>query len=110
MLLAAGSAWGERWLRLLPTRRQARILRAAWRATIIGGLSVAALILPVAPINSAWWRIQDATTHQYNRQIGCPQLAATVAQVRASLPAADRAAFGVLAADEGEAGAINLYG
>jgi hypothetical protein len=71
---------------------------------------VAALVLPFAPVNSAWWRVQDATSHQLNMQIGWPELARTVAQVRDSLPAADRAALGVMAGDEGEAGAVNLYG
>jgi hypothetical protein len=110
MLLAAGAAWGEKWLRSLPTERQARVLVRAWRAPAIGGLAVSALILPVARINSTWWRVQDASGLQYNMQIGWPELAATVAHVRDSLPISDRAVFGVMAADEGEAGAINLYG
>jgi 4-amino-4-deoxy-L-arabinose transferase-like glycosyltransferase len=110
MLLAAGAAWSETWLRSLPTRRQDRLLRAAWRILAISGLAVAALILPFAPINSTWWRIQDATTHQYNMEIGWPQLAATVAQVRDSLPAADRASLGIMAADDSETGALSLYG
>jgi 4-amino-4-deoxy-L-arabinose transferase-like glycosyltransferase len=110
MLLAAGAAWGEQWLRSLPIRRQVRLLRTAWSAATISGLSVAALVLPVAPINSAWWRIQDATTHQYNMQIGWPELAATVAHVRDTLPDTGRVALGVMAADEGEVGAVNLYG
>src|SRR5215510_13362678 len=37
-------------------------------------------------------------------------LAVTVARVRDSLPATERVALGVLAVDEGEAGAVNLYG
>jgi 4-amino-4-deoxy-L-arabinose transferase-like glycosyltransferase len=110
MLLAAGAAWGEKWLRSLPAPRQSRILRAAWRTLGIGGLCLASLILPFAPINSAWWHVQDAVVHQFNMQIGWPELARTVAQVRDSLPAADRAGVGVMAADEGEAGAVNLYG
>lgn len=110
MLLAAGAAWCEKWLRALPTERRARVLVRAWRAPVISGLFVAALILPVAPINSAWWRVQEAATHQYNMEIGWPELAATVAHVRDSLPTTDRAVLGVMAADEGEAGAINLYG
>jgi hypothetical protein len=61
-------------------------------------------------VNSAWWRVQDAISHQFNMQIGWPELAATIAQVRDSLPAVDRASAGVMAADEGEAGAVNLYG
>ena len=67
-------------------------------------------MLPFVPVNSLWWRVQDATTHQLNMQIGWPELAATVAHVRDSIPASDRAALGVMAADEGEAGAVNLYG
>jgi 4-amino-4-deoxy-L-arabinose transferase-like glycosyltransferase len=110
MLIAAGAAWSERWLRSLPAQRQTRIRRGAWRALGIGGLAMASLMLPVAPVNSAWWRVQDATTQQLNMQIGWPELAATVAQVRDSLPGADRPNIGVMAADEGEAGAVNLYG
>ena len=88
----------------------ADIAYAWWTDSLIGGLASPALILPVAPINSTWWRIQDAVLHQFNMQIGWPELAATVAQVRDSLPAPDRATAGVMAADEGEAGAVNLYG
>jgi 4-amino-4-deoxy-L-arabinose transferase-like glycosyltransferase len=110
MILAAGAAWSEMWLRSLPAPRQTRILRATWITLCIGGLSVTALLIPVAPVNSAWWRIQDATSHQLNMQIGWPQLAATVAQVRDSLPPAERGRVGVMAADDGETGAVNLYG
>jgi len=110
MVLAAGAVWGEKWLRSLPAQRQMRILGGMWRALVIGGLSMAALMVPVAPVNSAWWRMADAVNEQFNMEIGWPELAATVAQVRDSLPAADRAAVGVLASDEGEAGAVNLYG
>ena len=110
MLIAAGAAWCESWLRSFPAQRQTRILRATWKTLGISGLIVAALILPFAPVNSAWWRVQDAVSHQFNMQIGWPELARTIAQVRDSLPAADRDSAGVMAADEGEAGAVNLYG
>ncbi len=110
MLLAAGAAWGEMWLRSLPCERQARVLVRAWCPQLIGGMAVAALILPVVPINSTWWRVQDASGLQYNLQIGWPELVATVAHVRDSLPASDRTVSAVLAYDEGEAGAVNLYG
>jgi hypothetical protein len=110
MLLAVGAVWREMWLRSLPAPRQSRLSRIAWISFGIGGLSLASLILPFAPINSTWWRAQDAVVHQFNMQIGWPQLVSTVAQVRDSLPAADHPGVGVMAADEGEAGAINLYG
>ena len=112
MLLAAGAAWTEAWLRSLPAQRQTRFLRAAWTTLGISGLVQAALMLPFFPVNSLWWRVQDATSRSliFNMQIGWPELAATVAHVRDSVPASDRAALGVMAADEGEAGAVNLYG
>jgi 4-amino-4-deoxy-L-arabinose transferase-like glycosyltransferase len=110
MLLAAGAAWGERRLALLTPRSQIAALRTTWISVAIAGLISFALVAPVAPINSAWWRVADAVAGNFNMEIGWPELAATVARVRDSLPAADRAALGILAADEGEAGAVNLYG
>jgi hypothetical protein len=109
MLLAAGAAWAETWLRSLPARRQTRLLRTAWTTLGIGGLVLGSLMLPFVPVNSPWWRVQDATSHQLNMQIGWPELAAAVAHVRDSLPTSDRSALGVMAADEGETGAVNLY-
>jgi hypothetical protein len=110
MLFAAGAAWAETWIRSLPVQRQTGHLHAAWITLGISALVLAALMLPFVPVNSLWWRVQDATSHQLNMEIGWPELAATVAHVRESLPASDRSALGVMAADEGEAGAVNLYG
>jgi 4-amino-4-deoxy-L-arabinose transferase-like glycosyltransferase len=110
MLFAAGAAWAETWLRSLPAQRQTRILRAAWINLGIGGLVQAALMLPFVPVNSPWWRVQDASSHQLNMEIGWPELAAIVAHVRDSIPASDCTALGIMADDEGEAGAVNLYG
>jgi 4-amino-4-deoxy-L-arabinose transferase-like glycosyltransferase len=110
MLFAAGAAWAENWLRSLPAQRQTGHLRAAWITLAISGLVVAALMLPFVPVNSAWWRVQEATSHQLNMEIGWPELAATVAHVRDPIPAADRSTLGVLTADDGETGAVDLYG
>jgi 4-amino-4-deoxy-L-arabinose transferase-like glycosyltransferase len=110
MLLAAGSVWGERWVgRLSPSAaRGAR--RTVWQTLATAGLITAALTLPIAPIGTTWWRIADTTNGNFNMEVGWPELATTVAQIRTSLPAADQAKLGILAGDEGEAGAINLYG
>jgi 4-amino-4-deoxy-L-arabinose transferase-like glycosyltransferase len=110
MLFAAGAAWAESLLGSLPARRRTRYLHTAWITLGISALVVAALMLPFVPVNSLWWRVQDATSHQLNMEIGWPELAATVAHVRDSVPTSDQAALGVMAADEGEAGAVNLYG
>lgn len=110
MLIAAGAAWSEIRLASPPASWQSRLLYTPWSRLLVGGLVVAALILPIAPVNSRWWRMQDAVSQQLNMQIGWPQVASTVAQVRDALPAADHASVGVIAGDEGEAGAVNLYG
>lgn len=110
MLFAAGAVWGEGRLRMLKPHAQAGALRAAWCSLAVASLVVFALVLPVAPLNSAWWRVADAANGNFNMEIGWPELAATVAQVRDTLPADDRAHLGILAGDEGEAGAVNLYG
>jgi len=112
MLMAAGTVWGQSWIAGTSPRAQRVIKRITRNSLVIGGLSVFALTLPIAPIQSAWWRLADAATnHQsFSMEIGWPELVATVAHVRDSLPAEDRSEVGVLAADEGEAGAVNLYG
>lgn len=110
MLLAAGAVWGEGWLRTRSERARRRVVRVLRNVLIVGGASVFALTVPIAPIGSRWWRIADATHQNFNMEIGWPELAATVAKVRDSLPASERGGARVMAADEGEAGAINLYG
>jgi hypothetical protein len=112
MLMAAGAAWGERWVDSKSTYAQRRIKRALLIGFTVSALAVFALTLPIAPIQSAWWRLADAAANNqsFSMEIGWPELVATVAQVRDSLPVEDRSEVGVLAADEGEAGAVNLYG
>jgi 4-amino-4-deoxy-L-arabinose transferase-like glycosyltransferase len=112
MLMAAGTVWGENWVYSKRPSAQRRITRAVWISLTVSALTVFALTLPIAPIQSAWWRLADATAnHQsFSMQIGWPELVATVAGVRDSLPTEDRSEVGVLAADEGEAGAVNMYG
>ena len=111
MLLAAGAVWGEQWVSSLSTRSALAVRRTTWRTLLVAGLTTAAVTLPVAPLNSAWWRVADHLNGgNFNMQIGWPELAETVAKIRDSLPAEERARLGILAGDEGEAGAVNLYG
>jgi len=110
MLLAAGAVWAEQWLSSLSARAAAMARRITWRALLIAGLSTAALTLPIAPLGSAWWRVADIVNGNFNMEIGWPELVETVAAIRATLPPEDQARLGILAGDEGETGAINLYG
>jgi len=43
-------------------------------------------------------------------EVGWPEMVETVANIRDSLPREERASVTILAGDEGEAGAVNLYG
>jgi 4-amino-4-deoxy-L-arabinose transferase-like glycosyltransferase len=110
MLLAAGAVWAEGRLAALNLRSHTAALRTTWITLAVGGLITFSLVVPIAPINSNWWRIADASNDSFNMEIGWPELAATIAKVRDSLAPAERATMGVLAGDEGEAGAVNLYG
>jgi hypothetical protein len=112
MLMAAGTVWGQSWIVARSPRAQQVIKRITRNSLVIGALAVFALTLPIAPIQSAWWRFADATANNqsFSMEVGWPELVAAVVQVRDSLPVEGRSEVGVLAADEGEAGAVNLYG
>ena len=111
MLLAAGAVWGEQWVSSLIPRSALTVRRITWRTLFVSGLAAAAVTLPVAPLNSAWWHVADHMNGgNFNMQIGWPDLVETVAKIRDSLPSQDRARLGILAGDEGETGAVNLYG
>jgi 4-amino-4-deoxy-L-arabinose transferase-like glycosyltransferase len=110
MLYAAGATWGE-W--------KLESVRAAWRRMIEGAVWVglaanAALViwfaLPIAPIGSEHFRHAVKVNGDLVEEIGWPELVAEVARIRDSLPPEQRERTGVLAANYGEAGAINLYG
>lgn len=110
MLLAAGAAWGERWVSGLTAARAVRVRRAMWQALLISGLISAAVTLPIAPINSRWWRIADAINGNFNEEIGWPELTRNVARAYSSLPEQERVTAGIMAGDAGQAGALNLLG
>jgi hypothetical protein len=110
MLLAAGAVLGEQWVRSLSTRAASSIRQTVWITLAAAGVSTAAVTLPVAPLNSAWWRVAERMNGNFNYEIGWPELVETVAKVRDSLSVQDRASLGILAGDDGEASALNLYG
>ncbi len=110
LLFAAASAWLG--LTIAPCR-------AAWQwvawsiAFVAAALNVAAVmyfVLPIAPVGTSWWRIALKTNGDLKEEFGWPELASAIAAVRNSLPSAARADVAILAANYGEAGAINLYG
>ena len=110
MLLAAGAVWGEQWVSSLSLQSALTVRSITRSALAWGGLIAAAVTVPLAPINSAWWHVADAINGNFNMEVGYADMVETVAKVRDSLPVEERARVGILAGDVGEAGAVNLYG
>jgi hypothetical protein len=109
MLLAFGSVRGERWLETLSPAAAGRTRRVVRTSLMIAGIAVAAVVLPLAPPDSHWWRIADSANTNFNEEFGWREMTDAVLRVRDSLPPED-APVDVLAGDAGEAAAINLYG
>jgi hypothetical protein len=110
MLLAGGAVIAERWFASL-SPGWARAARGfTWSVVAAGGVVVAALLLPLAPVNSEWWKITSEKFGDIKEEIGWPDMVQTVAAIRDRLPAEDRGRLGILAGNYGEAGAVNLYG
>ena len=109
MLIAAGATHGERWMKSLSAAAQSSVRQTAWWSLAIGGAICAALVLPVAPIGTAWWRIANAANGNFHYEVGYRELVDHVAKIRDALPDG-KDKVGILAGDDGQAGAVNLYG
>ncbi len=110
MLIATGVIWCEQWVISLSVRAAAEVRRATWITLFCATLCSSAVTLPIAPLNSNWWRVANSINGNFDMEVGWPEMVETVARIRDSLPAEERAHVTILAGDEGEAGAINLYG
>ena len=110
ILLAAGAVWCEKWVQSLSPQAALTVRRSTWWTLASAGVITAALTLPIAPLGSAWWRVANNTSTVFDSQVGWPDMVQQVAKVRDSLPAEEQLRVGVLAGDEGETGAVNLYG
>ncbi len=110
MLYAAGAVTVERWLTSVRSSRASTIKKCVGAALVLDAAIAAAVALPIAPIDSAWFRVANQVNGDFREEIGWPELVETVARIRDSLPAEDRAHLGILGTNYGEAGAVNLYG
>jgi 4-amino-4-deoxy-L-arabinose transferase-like glycosyltransferase len=103
LLYAAGAVWVERSV-------GSRLLRRGWMvATAVTTLLLAPILLPVLPVD-VMVRSGLATVPTLAEMFGWPDLAHQVAEAYTSLPPSDRSGAMVLAANYGEAGALDLYG
>lgn len=110
MLIAAGAAHGERWMKSLGAGAQSSLRQTTWWSLATGGVITAALVLPLAPLGTAWWRIANAANGNFHYEIGYPELVNSVVKIRDTLSDSTNGNLGILAGDDGQAGAVNLYG
>jgi 4-amino-4-deoxy-L-arabinose transferase-like glycosyltransferase len=110
MLLAAGAVLEARAVASLAAGR-ARLVRGHTCVTLAVGAALAiAVVLPIAPVNSSWWKVANRIDDDFREEIGWPELVDTIAGIHASLSPGERAHVSILAGNYGEAGAIDLYG
>jgi hypothetical protein len=115
MLYAAGSVFLERWTAGCQCNWWrvdwgACLRWLVWTALLLDVVVACAITLPVAPINSSWWKIASKIQGDFREELGWVELVQSVAQIRDRLPSEDRSHLGILAQNYGEAGAVNLYG
>lgn len=110
MLISAGAVFLAQRLTSLSAPRAQFARRLIIGALVVSGLVFAALVMPLAPINSGWWNVASNVNGELKEEVGWRELTETVARVYSALPAEDRPTAGILAGNYGEAGAIDLYG
>ena len=121
MLLAAGGVAAERWL-AAGRLRAVRLVYIAF--LVVSGAALAPAFLPCLPPQtfirySLLTGINEPRIEHHRMgplpqlladRFGWPEMAAEVARVYQTLPAADRAKAAIFAQNYGQAGAIDLYG
>ncbi len=110
MLYAAGAVWGEQWLATMQRARAMTVRWVVWAALAFELVFTIAFWLPVPPLNSRWWNINNSLTGDFREQLGWRELVQEVARIRDSLTPEERAHLAIIGTNYGEAGAINLYG
>jgi 4-amino-4-deoxy-L-arabinose transferase-like glycosyltransferase len=110
MLLAGGATQVEQWLAKVPLVWMRLVRGVVLTVFTVSGVIFAPLALPVAKVNSVVWNYVSKINAELREEIGWPELVKIVADIYQKLPAQDQAQTGILAANYGEIGAINLYG
>jgi len=106
LLLAAGAVG----LEVLTRRRAAWLRPAAVVAIALNGLLLLPLTLPLVPASQLHRYGLDTVRKDFADTVGWPELADQVAAAYAALPPGERTHATIVAANYGEAGAIDVYG
>jgi len=109
MLLAMGAVVAERWLARLPRWGRVTVESVYFAAFVLVSVVVCARLMPIA---SSGPLKEYALRHSpdLREEIGWDELVRTVAGIRDSLPADERAHLGITTANYGEYGAIAILG
>lgn len=110
MLIAAGAVVWQGWIDRLSIQWARLVGGVTWAVIVIGAIISGALALPIAPINSPLWDITSEVHDTFTEQIGWPEMIETVAGIYADLPEQEKPRTGILAGENDEAAALNLYG
>ena len=110
MLTAAGAVGWQGWLDRVSAQRRRLVQSMTWAGIVIGAVMSGALALPIAPINSALWKITSEVHDTFTEQIGWPEMIETVANIYVNLPAEEKLQTGIFAGENDEAAALNLFG
>jgi 4-amino-4-deoxy-L-arabinose transferase-like glycosyltransferase len=110
MLISAGTVVWQGWIDKLSVQKARLVKGVTWAGIVIGAMISGALALPIAPINSSMWNITSEVHDTFTEQIGWPEMIHTVACIYADLPEEEKAWAGILAGENDEAAALNLYG
>ncbi len=87
LLYAAGCTWLAALLNGWNRGPRRLAWSLAFMAVTINVATVIYLVLPLAPIGSAWWRTALKTNDDLAEEFGWPELVSTIASIRDSLPA-----------------------
>jgi hypothetical protein len=110
MLIAAGAVVWQGWVDKLSAVKTRLVVGATSGLVGIGALVGGALSLPIAPINSPLWDVTSEVHDIFTEQIGWDEMVQTVAEIYNDLPDAEKARAGILAGENDEAAALNLFG
>lgn len=107
-LVAAGSVFLEQQAIRFHSQRIYRSAICVF--LLVNALVTSALVLPLAPAGSQWFKVILSLNDTYMEQFGWEELAQDVAHIRDSLLEHERESCGIMAGNYGEAGALEYFG
>jgi hypothetical protein len=110
MLVAAGAVVWQGWMEKLSVPKKRLAAGVTWSLVLVGAIVGAALSLPIAPVKSPLWDITSEVHDIFTEQIGWDEMIQTVAGIFAGLSDSEKTQAGILAGENDEAAALNLYG